>query len=207
MVCVFDSLDLTRIIFRCWIRAFNTSINLESHLRILESYLNEYKHSNLTRDAQSISNKKWRYIIGSCFQKMRRRAFQWTSLYKIGNLTSLTQLKGFKIQSGVTAFPDRRLSELLNTVIEEGKETFGEWLMTFHPTKHLGKWSLKTFLVLASGSSEYEFDSNIANTFLDLLVSSLYAYLCFMKQLFRVKNRRNFDRMKKNRNMKKLINL
>jgi hypothetical protein len=154
-------------------------------MRILESYLNEYKQSNMTNDERSsISDKMSKYIIGSCFKKMYRRAFHWASSFMIGILTFNT-LDGVAPLS-IAIKPDHRLSMFLKATTEDrpSSSTFGQWVMTYHPSKSLDKLpSLDDFLTPASGSSDYQFDQNIAATFHNLLVSSLYAYLCLMKRL------------------------
>jgi hypothetical protein len=84
-------------------------------MRILESYLNEYKQSNSTEERHSISNKMFKYIIGSCFKKMRRRAFGWFSSFMIWSLTSIE----FSLVSAFPSIaikPDRRLSTFLLVV-------------------------------------------------------------------------------------------
>lgn len=87
--CDFDSLGL--IIFWCWIRARTTKISLQGHMKILESYFNEYKQSNMMKDERSsISDKMSKYVIGSCFKKMYRRAFHWASSIMVGTLTFIT---------------------------------------------------------------------------------------------------------------------
>ena len=81
---------------------------------ILESYLNEYK-SGLTEDEQRfISNRMFKYIIGSCFKKMNRRASDWRSACMIHNLTLFSKVS-FRADIGddVTANPDPRLSKFL----------------------------------------------------------------------------------------------
>ena len=58
--------------------------------------------------------------------------------------------------------------------------------MTYHPDRDKRQNelpSLDDFLTPASGSSNYQFDQNIARVFHSLLLSSLYAYLCLMEQL------------------------
>jgi len=153
-------------------------------MRIIESYLNEYKASDQS-EKLSISKKMFKYTIGSCFKKMRRRVFDWRSIYRISSLTTFVET-GFRpdFPFQTRANPDRRLSKLLRTVIEGAQQTLGEWLMTFHPIKDQTKLasSLTTFLTHASGPSDYLFN-DIAPIFLDILLSSLYAYLCLMKQI------------------------
>jgi hypothetical protein len=158
-------------------------------MRILESYLNEYKQSNLTQDERrSISNKMFKYIIGSCFKKMRRRAFEWPSSFMIGSLT-LIDLRHVAAFPSIAIKPDRRLSTFLDSTTStedehSSKQTFGQWVMAYHPSKSLDKLpSLDDFLTPASGPSDYQFDGKIAAVFHDLLLSSVYAYLCLMKQL------------------------
>jgi hypothetical protein len=162
-------------------------------MRILESYLNEYKKT--TKDEQKIiSNKMLKYIIGSCLKKMLRRAFNWMSTSMIGTLTKYATasewglLPPFRPQ---VIKSDSKLSSFLKSTIEEnpGKnnETFGDWVMTYKPPNclEITPSSFDHFLTLASGSSgdSYEFNLNIASIFHILLLSSLYAYLCLMKQL------------------------
>lgn len=55
--------------------------------------------------------------------------------------------------------------------------------MTYNPSKSLDNSSLVIFLTRASGFSNYEFDQDIATIFHNLLLSSLFAYLCVIKQL------------------------
>ena len=93
------------------------------------------------------------------------------------------ELGNFK---SVTIKNDQRLSDFLrmNTEwpISNNNETFGEYEMTFNPSKSLDNLaSLDNFLTQALGplgSTTYVFDSNIATTFHTLLLSSLYYYLC-----------------------------
>ena len=158
-------------------------------MKIFELYFNEYKQSNLTKnDQRSISNKMLKYIIGSCFKKMYRRAFHWASCFMICCLSSFTWDYFPAFSSDIK--PDHRLSTLLNTTTIDGPEsnnqTFGKWVMTYHPDhdKHQNELpSLDDFLTPTSGSSNYQFDQNIARVFHSLLLSSLYVYLCLMEQL------------------------
>lgn len=159
-------------------------------MKIFESYLNEFKESNLTKDERnSISDKMFKYIIGSCYNKMHRRAFHWASCVMIGSLTTVnwSSMPNF---SSVPIGPDRRLAKFLSTTtsIEDipgsGKKTFGQWAMTFHPSGNLDKLpSLDDFLTHASGPSNYQFDQHLAAIFHNLLLSSLYTYLCLIVQL------------------------
>ena len=115
---------------------------------------------------------------------MYRRAFFWRSGYLISNLTLLAGTGHLPAFQNVTANPDRKLLKFLRTVVEDSRKlTVGGWLMTFHPCKGHDELAshLRTFLDNASGDSVYRFDNKIASIFLDLLVSSLYAYLCLMK--------------------------
>jgi hypothetical protein len=150
---------------------------------IIESFLNEYK-SGLTKDEKySISSKMLKYIIGSCFKKIHRRAFSWRSTCMIYNLTNLSILRnsGFnpEFPSDLTYNPDIRLIQILGTVIDpEDNLTAGEWLVTFHPFNDNLDSSLKTFLNLKPGKFQ-----DIAPIFFDLFISSLYAYLCLMKRI------------------------
>jgi hypothetical protein len=85
--------------------------------------------------------------------------------------------------------PDYRLSSLLKMVTPndnnpDSNETYGQWVLIFHPSKGPDELpSLDDFLTTASGPSDYQFNQNFATKFHDLLVSSVYAYLCLMKQL------------------------
>jgi hypothetical protein len=77
-------------------------------MRIFESYLNEYKQSNLTKDDRgSISNKMLKYIIGSRYKKMYRRAFHWASCVMIGSLSSFTW-DSLPVFSSIGIKPDQR---------------------------------------------------------------------------------------------------
>ena len=155
-------------------------------MRILESYLNEYKQSNTTNDERSsISDKMSKYIIGSCFKKMYHRAFHWASTFMIGSISSI-DLNIMAVIPSIAINPDHRLSAFLMATTEDrpGSITFGQWVMTYHPSKSLDELSsLDDFLTHASGPSDYQFNQNIAAIFHNLLVSSLYAYLCLIKRL------------------------
>src|SRR5437016_5988378 len=148
-------------------------------MRILKSYLNEIKQPGLAKAVRnSLSNKMLKYIVGSCFKKMSRRAFHWSSCSMIKNLTDLTW--DFVDEFiPVSVKTDRRLSEFLRLKNPEGSnnQTFGDWLMvSFNPSQ--SPVSLDDFLTLASGSNAtYDFDWNIAAIFHSLLLSSLYFYL------------------------------
>ena len=108
----------------------------------------------------------------------------------IKNLTGLNWESVANFDS-ITIKNDWRLSDFLrmNTAwpISNNNETFGEYVMTFNPSKSLDNLaSLDNFLTQASGplgSTTYIFDLNIAATFHTLLLSSLYYYLCLMMQL------------------------
>jgi hypothetical protein len=157
-------------------------------MQIIESYLNEYKQSNLMDDERSsISDKIFKYIIGSCFKKMRRRAFHWASSFMIGSLSFFEWDLVPVPNLPVPIKPDRRLSFFLNATTEDNshsnKQTFGQWVMTYHPSKSLDSDYLDAFITLALGSSDYQFDEKIAAIFHNLFLSSLYAYLCLMVQL------------------------
>src|ERR1700722_15894173 len=155
-------------------------------MRILEAHLNEYKQPNMTSDERNdISRKMSKYIIGSCFKKMYRRAFHWASSVMIGNLTVSTA-GGSARFSSIAVKPDYRLSEFLTIATGDrpDSDTFGQWVMTYHPSKSLDDLpSLDDFLTPASRPSDYQFDQNIAAIFHNLLLSSLYAYLCLMQKL------------------------
>lgn len=161
-------------------------------MRLLESYLNEYKQSNLAEDERrSISNKIFKYIIGSCFKKMCRRAFDWPSIFMIWSLTSISWSL-LPAPRPTTIKPDHRLSTFLLAFTKDkpgsSERTFGQWVMTYHPSKSQSLDtlpSLDNFLTPTSGPSDYEFDWEIAAIFHDLLLSSVYAYLCLMKRLER----------------------
>ena len=105
----------------------------------------------------------------------------------IGSLTKVN----WKHRPGVVTTdiePDYRLSQFLTARIKGGADpdtTFGDWVMNYHPSEDcsvLSK-SLVRFLKLASGSSRYKFDRDIATIFHNLLLSTLYAYLCLMAQI------------------------
>ena len=156
-------------------------------MRILESYLNEYRQSN-SEERFSISNKMSKYIIGSCFKKMCRRAFDWPSSFMIGSLT-LIDWSLVPQSPSIAIKPDGRLSTFLGTTTgaeDKPSSTFGEWVMNYHPSQSRDNLpSLDAFLTLASGPSDYQFDGKIAAIFHNLLLSSVYAYLCLMKHLDR----------------------
>ena len=131
-----------------------------------------------------------KYIIGSCFKKMHRRAFHWALAIMIGCLNSVNSddlhVTPF---SPVAIKSDYGLSIFLGTTIDDSpgsnKQTFGQWVMTYHPSKSLADLpSLNDFLTSTSGPSDYLFDQNRAAVFHTLLLSSLYAYLCLSMQLF-----------------------
>ena len=132
----------------------------------------------------------FKYIVASCFKMMYRRAFHWASCFMINNLTGLNWESVANFDS-ITIKNDWRLSDFLrmNTAwpISNNNETFGEYVMTFNPSKSLDNpASLDNFLTQASGplgSTTYVFNSNIAATFHTLLLLSLYYYLCSMTQL------------------------
>lgn len=150
-------------------------------MRIIESYLNEYRECETDKERSPFSNKMTKYIIGSCFRKMHHRAFQWVSYFMIG---SLTKVYWYRPSETIAIKPDPRIPKFLNS--STGTTTYGKWLMTFHPYKSPDKLlSLDDFLTPASASSDYQFNSTIAAIFHDLLLSSLYAYLCMMMQLNR----------------------
>ena len=158
---------------------------------ILESYLNDFKQPSLTKsERNSFSNIMFKYIVTSCFKKMSCRAFHWASCNMIQNLTSLDWGSVPNFQA-VAIKIDRKLSDLLrmktDPISNSDSKTFGEYLMAFNPSQTLYDLdSLNNFLTQALGplgSTTYVFDSNIAVTFHTLLLSSLYFYLCSMKQL------------------------
>jgi hypothetical protein len=130
-----------------------------------------------------------KYIIASCFKKMYRRAFHWSSYNMIRRL--------IEIRWPMSIFPpvhikaDGRLSSFLGTIIDNNSETFGSWVMTYHPSKSVDLHFLDEFLTLTLGPSDYQFDNKIAAIFHDLLLSSLYAYLCFALLLKHFKKARN----------------
>ena len=138
------------------IRVRKAGIKLEDHMGILKSYLNNFKQPGLAKDSRNLlSNIMFKYIITSCFKKMYRRAFHWASCFMIKNLTGLNWefVANFK---SVTIKNDRRLSDFLrmNTEwpISNNNETFGEYVMTFNPSKSLDNpASLDNFLTQASG--------------------------------------------------------
>ena len=93
---------------------------------------------------------------------------------------------------------DTRLSDFLNSPTgraEHSNETFGQWVMAYHPTKNLDKSYFNGFLTPISETTlECAFDLNVAAIFHDLLLSSLYAYLCLLKWLkFFIKNLKEDD--------------
>jgi hypothetical protein len=154
-------------------------------MRIIESYLNDYKQS--TKHEQSVmSDKMVKYIIGSCFKKMNRRAFHWASSDMIGFLTRVDRLP--TMPSVIK--PDHKLSAFLRCTTEEtNKETFGQWVMTYHPSKSPAELpSLDDLLAFTAGHSDYKFDDNIETIFHSLLLSSLYAYICLTMKLKRCMN-------------------
>lgn len=119
---------------------------------------------------------------------MHRRAFHWTSIFMIGVLTAVDF-------AHVVTFPttainsDSRLSGFLNDLTRAednpgSNKTFGQWVMAYHPLKNLNQQShINNFLTSASSTPQYAFDLKAAAAFHDLLLSSLYAYLCLLKQL------------------------
>lgn len=159
---------------------------LNGHMTIIESYLNEYK-SPTTDDRSRISNIMFKYIIGSCFKKMRRRAFCWRSTLLIHRLTlmgeAMTGKEKPRFASEIIAKPDLKLVNLLRTDIGGGRHLF-DWLATFHPSKDAEVLTnlFTEFLTVAKRDSGRQFQF-IAPIFLDILISSLYAYLCLMKRL------------------------
>ena len=130
-----------------------------------------------------MSDKMLKYIIGSCFKKMKRRAFYWASCFMIGSLTAVDLVHVPTTLS--TAKPDHKLSTFLgSTTKDTNKQTFAQWVMTYHPSKSLAELpSVDDFLTFTGGHSNYQFDHNVATTFHSLLLSSLYAYLCLAMQL------------------------
>lgn len=172
-------------------------------MSILETYLNEFRRLSSQKERDSISNKMTKYLIGSCFKKMCRRAFDWPSSCMIGSLTSTDwRSDAPKFPSGIAIKPDARLSKFLRTATSstEGGSTFGEWVMTYHPFKSGDNLpSLDDFLNFALGPSEYEFDGKIADIFLDLFLSSVYAYLSLMKRL------RHYIKAKDQKNIQKCV--
>jgi len=165
--------------------ALDSNITLEGHMRIIESYLNEFKQSNSSReDRHIISNKMSKYIIGSCWTKMYRRAFYWTSLSMIGFLTWTGSMDKKFPDINIATNPDHRLAEHLAIDMKDShNQNFGQLWMTYHPSKSVAPNYLDGFMDLASGTSQYMFNRKIATIFLDLLLSSLYAYLCILKRL------------------------
>jgi len=155
-------------------------------MRIIESYLNDYKRSVIA-ERRSFAKIMFKYIIGSCLKKMSLRAFNWASLFMIRSLEWNTDWRITPVFSPVTISPDCKLSAFLNTPTEDklgpNIQTFGQWVMSHHPFKNPSSKSLHDFLTAALGPSDYEFNWDIASTFHDLLLSSLYAYLFTMKQL------------------------
>ena len=132
----------------------------------------------------------FKHIIMSCYKKMYCRAFHCASCFMIKNLTGLNWESVANFES-VTIKNDQRLSDFLRMnaawPISNNNETFGEYVMTFNPSKSLENLaSLDNFLTQALGplrSTTYIFNLNIAITFHTLLLSSLYYYLCSMTQL------------------------
>jgi len=161
-------------------------------MEILESYLNDYKQAVSTDSKSNISNIMLKYIIGSCLRKMKFRAFHWASYYMIGSLhdvkwATLVPFEPVHIEK------DHRLSSFLSYVRrdEATHRTFGEWVMTYNLRDFKSPDSppsLDDFLTFAMGSdprglSTYLFNSDIAYIFHNLLLSSIYAYMCSIKQL------------------------
>jgi hypothetical protein len=133
----------------------------------------------------------FKYIIASCFKKMVRRAFHWASYFMIGVLSSIV-VEDIPNVETTAIEPDYSLSQFLAGAINDSTDpnirTFGDWVMTYHPSKDCSKLPsesnpLAQFLKVASGSSKYEFNQPIASAFHDLLLSILYAYLCLMAQI------------------------
>jgi hypothetical protein len=89
------------------------------------------------------------------------------------------------ITSTVAIKPDRRFSMFLNATTKDrpDSKTFGQWVMTYHPGLPNEGSSLDGFLTPASGPSDYYLNWTFAAAFHDLLVSSLYAYLCLIERL------------------------
>jgi hypothetical protein len=152
-------------------------------MKILESYLNDYKQETLRQERKNISNIMLKYIVVSCFPKMYRRAFHWASLNIIGSLTEISW-------DNVPPFPtvpigtDEKLSSILKIPGDIPGSTMWEWLVSFYPSERLGSFpSLDKFLTLTSSTSGYQFDQDIGIVFHSLLLSSLYAYLCVIRQL------------------------
>ena len=182
--CDFETL-LGLITSWCLIRVRHAN---KDHMKILQSYLNEYKQvASMKKYSSSISNKMLKYIIGSCFKKMSFRAFYWASCYMIGTLSSLSW-------NSVPSFPsvpikaDGRLSRFLKSPFEEnsmsGIKTFRDWVMAYNPSDSPGNSpSLDIFLDPASHSSTYPFTLAIATIFHSLLLSSIYTYICSIKQI------------------------
>ena len=172
------------------IRRRPQKISLQDHMRIIESYLNEYKQGSTELQRNLHSNIMLKYIVGSCFKKMSRRAFHWASSFMIKQLTDL-KWESIPKFSPIPVKSDQRLADFLrmkNPDIErDSDQSYGEWLMTFFSMSSSGSGpgSLDVFLTRVSGSPQatYDFDHSIAATFHNLLLSSLYFYLCSIARL------------------------
>jgi hypothetical protein len=163
------------------VRALDSNITLDSHIKTIESYLNEYKQSDLSAQ-RTMSNAMMKYIIVSCWKKMNRRAFSRIPLSMIGVLTFLKGYNTTFPDVQITTNPDPRLVEHLTIVLQDG-QSFGQSWLKFHPSQNLDPNYLDDFTTLASGTSQYIFDRKISIIFLDLLLCSLYGYLCTLERL------------------------
>ena len=146
----------------------------------------------------------FKYIIASCFKRMYCRAFHLASCFMIKNLAGLNWESVANFES-ITIKNDQRLSDFLRMnatwPISNNNETFGEYVMTFNPSKSLDNLaSLDNFLTQTLGplgsTTTYIFNLNIAATFHTLLLSSLYYYLCSMMQLKLYSSKKSWDEQK-----------
>lgn len=156
-------------------------------MKILESYLNDYKSKGTSKtDRNAISNIMFKYLIGSCFKKMFRRAFNPASTYMIQSLTDLHWEAVANFEPKLIR-ADRQLSLFLKESRSKN-ETFGDWVMAYMPSTDRPmspSGPLVEFLTRASGqvTGTYNFDQESGIIFHKLLLSSLYAYLTTLKQL------------------------